>query len=269
MAVSAALSPLLLTVARALYLSSGGSPRIGTTAATVLRLVLSTLVLAVPTLAMGGTLPAAARAATRANDTRRQDLAVLYAINTLGAVAGCLLSTFFLLEIFGTRQTLWLAAAVNLLVAMVARQTDRTWAGQEVAAGQAGGAQAPPRRGGEVGETRPPLRTPPAPQQEPATHPRRPRPLCRRPAAGPARPGGAQDRGHLRQRQHHKGDTQPHRAHDRSEVEGRRTPQDRPVVRPPVVGPSPHLHGAASRRRKGQGGARRLRGVGWGCRIGP
>src|SRR6267143_7034517 len=55
-AVSAALSPLLLTVARALYLSSGGSPRIGTTAATVLRLVLSTIVLAVPTLAMGGTL---------------------------------------------------------------------------------------------------------------------------------------------------------------------------------------------------------------------
>src|SRR5437660_1749588 len=48
-ALSAALSPLLITLARALYLSSGGSPRIGTVAATVLRLLLSTLVLAVPT----------------------------------------------------------------------------------------------------------------------------------------------------------------------------------------------------------------------------
>src|ERR1700730_17593072 len=46
--VPAALSPLLLRTARALSLASGGSPRIGTTAATVLRLVLSTLVLAVP-----------------------------------------------------------------------------------------------------------------------------------------------------------------------------------------------------------------------------
>src|SRR5580765_471091 len=96
-AVSAALSPFLLTVARAVYLSSGGSLRIGTTGATILRMVLSVLVLAVPTLAMGGPLPAAARAASLATDTRRQDLAVLYAINTLGAVAGCLLSTFFLL----------------------------------------------------------------------------------------------------------------------------------------------------------------------------
>ena len=131
-AVSAALSPLLLMGARAIYLAGGGSPLLGTTAATVLRLALSTLVLAVPTVAMGGTLPAAARAVTRATDTRRQDLAALYAINTLGAVAGCLLSTFVLLEIFGTRQTLWLAAAINLLVAMVARQMDRTWSGELV-----------------------------------------------------------------------------------------------------------------------------------------
>ena len=49
----------------------------------------------------------------------------LYAPNTLGAVAGCLVATFFLLEIFGTRATLWLAAALNLLVAMIARALDR------------------------------------------------------------------------------------------------------------------------------------------------
>ena len=86
---------------------------------------MSGIVLAVPTLAMGGTLPAAARAVTRAADVRRQHLATLYGANTLGAVAGCLAATFFLLEIFGTRATLWLAAALNVLVAMLARAMDR------------------------------------------------------------------------------------------------------------------------------------------------
>src|SRR6185295_2291725 len=91
-AVSAALSPFLLLLARTIYLASGGSMQLGTIAATLERLVLSVLVLAVPTIAMGGTLPAAARAVTRAADIRRQNLAALYALNTLGAVAGCLVA---------------------------------------------------------------------------------------------------------------------------------------------------------------------------------
>ena len=124
-AVTAALSPFLLGLARAIYLGSGGSTGLGMPIATIERLLLSGIVLAVPTLAMGGTLPAAARAVTRAADLRRQNLATLYAANTLGAVAGCLAATFFLLEIYGTRATLWLAAALNVLVAMLARVMDR------------------------------------------------------------------------------------------------------------------------------------------------
>jgi spermidine synthase len=143
-AIFAALSPLLLGLARTIYLASGGSSRLGLTAATAERLVLSAIVLAVPTVAMGGTLPAAARAVTRAADARRQDLATLYALNTLGAVGGCLIATFFLLEIYGTRATLWLAAALNILVAVVARTVDRQageagrWAGGAGKAGPAG-----------------------------------------------------------------------------------------------------------------------------------
>ena len=128
-AVFAALSPFLILVARSIYLASGGSMRLGMIAATIERLILSVIVLAVPTIAMGGTLPAAARAVTHAADVRRQDLAVLYAVNTLGAVAGCVLSTFLLLEIYGTRATLWLAAGVNLLIVVVARVIDRTATG--------------------------------------------------------------------------------------------------------------------------------------------
>ena len=125
-AVSAAASPLLLALVQQLYVSAGGTPRLGLALGTLGRLGLSALVLAVPTTVMGGTLPAAARGVTRASDTRRQDVAALYALNTLGAVTGCIVATFYLLEIFGTRTTLWLAAAVNLLIAMFARQLDRT-----------------------------------------------------------------------------------------------------------------------------------------------
>jgi len=124
-AVSAAVSPFLISLARSVYLASGGSLRLGLAAATIERLVLSVVVLAIPTIAMGGTLPAAARAVTRNGDVRRQDLATLYGVNTLGAVAGCVLSTFFLLELYGTRETLWMAALVNLLVAVVARTIER------------------------------------------------------------------------------------------------------------------------------------------------
>ena len=124
-ALSAAASPFLVAFAREVYLGVGGTQQLGLAGGTIGRLALSALVLAVPTLAMGGTLPAAARGVTRQTDARRQDAAALYALNTLGAVTGCLLATFLLLELFGTRTTVLLAAAVNVLVAVAARQVDR------------------------------------------------------------------------------------------------------------------------------------------------
>jgi spermidine synthase len=125
-ALSAAATPLLLSLVRQLYIGVGGTAALGLTAGTLVRLVLSAAILAVPTILMGGTLPAAARAATRGGDIGRRDVAALYGLNTLGAVIGCLVATFFMLEVFGTRQTLWLAAAVNLLLAIIARQMDRS-----------------------------------------------------------------------------------------------------------------------------------------------
>jgi spermidine synthase len=124
-AATAAITPFLLEGARALYVGLGGSEGLGDFGSTFIRLVLSTLVLGVPCILMGGTLPAAARAVTSANDLGRKGLSVLYGVNTLGAVTGALLSTFLLLEIYGARQTLWLACLVNVLVAMAARSLGR------------------------------------------------------------------------------------------------------------------------------------------------
>lgn len=125
-AASAAVSPVLIMAVRWGYIQTGGSLVLGLPVATVIRLVLSALVLATPTILMGGTLPAAARAVETSRDVGRGNLALLYGLNTLGAVCGAFVATFYMLELFGTRATLWLACLLNLLVALTARSLART-----------------------------------------------------------------------------------------------------------------------------------------------
>ncbi|RKG99074.1 fused MFS/spermidine synthase, partial [Corallococcus carmarthensis] len=125
-AASAALSPFLVEAVRAVYIALGGTPVMGLGLGTVVRLVLSLLVLAVPTVLMGGTLPAAARAVLSDADPQRRDLALLYGVNTLGAVTGAVASTFLLLEVLGNRSTLWSACLLNALVAIAARSVSRS-----------------------------------------------------------------------------------------------------------------------------------------------
>lgn len=124
--LAAGLSPALVWLVERIYLALGGSAVLGLGGSTVVRLLLATLVLGVPTFLMGGTLPAVARAVERSADEGRRVVGLLYAVNTLGAVLGALVTTFFALEAFGIRKTIWIAALVNLLVAMAARNLART-----------------------------------------------------------------------------------------------------------------------------------------------
>jgi spermidine synthase len=110
-AISAALTPWLIDLVRIAYVASGGS--------IVLRFALAALVLALPTFLMGGTLSAAARSVT--GDSGRRSVALLYAMNTAGAVTGAVVAGFFLLERYGNRRTLLIAAALNLVIGFVAR----------------------------------------------------------------------------------------------------------------------------------------------------
>ncbi|HKB80516.1 MAG TPA: spermidine synthase [Thermoanaerobaculia bacterium] len=119
-AVSTALTPLLFWLVRHLYLAMGGSFSLGMVIATVVRLILSVVVLAVPTVLMGGTLPAASRGVEQPGDAGRLGVSVLYAANALGAVAGALVSTFWLLENFGNLKTLVAAVLLNALIGMSA-----------------------------------------------------------------------------------------------------------------------------------------------------
>ena len=119
-AVLVAVSPVLIWLVRCAYLGMGGTMALGMGLGTVIRLLLATLVIGGPTFLMGGTLPAAARAVATADDPGRRSLALLYGANTLGAVAGVSLATFYFFEKFGNHLTLWMATALNLLLALAA-----------------------------------------------------------------------------------------------------------------------------------------------------
>lgn len=119
-ASSAALSPLLIWATRHLYIQLGGTQTMGIALGTIARLIFAALIIGIPTFLMGGTLPAAARAVVTRDDVSRRSVGVLYGVNTLGAVTGAALGTFYLFENFGNHLTLWWATAVNGIVALSA-----------------------------------------------------------------------------------------------------------------------------------------------------
>lgn len=119
-ALTAAATPWLIAAARAAYIGMGGSSALGALGSTGIRLALSAVVLGVPALLMGGTLPAAVRAVESAEDVGRARMGFLYGANTLGAVLGAIAANFVFLEVLGTRRTIWSAAALNLAVALYA-----------------------------------------------------------------------------------------------------------------------------------------------------
>lgn len=125
-ALLAAVSPLLSELMHQFYLALGGSVRLGTAGATCVRLLCASVVIGPAAVLMGGTLPAVARHITTEHDPGRHRLALLYALNTVGAVVGALVGPLFLFGLLGTKYTLWFAVCVNLLIAVFARSWGRS-----------------------------------------------------------------------------------------------------------------------------------------------
>lgn len=84
------------------------------------KFALTILVLSIPTILMGATLPILIRFAQSQNESLGKSVSLLYATNTIGGVLGVLISAFVLIELFGLTNSLLLAVTVNLLVGMVA-----------------------------------------------------------------------------------------------------------------------------------------------------
>lgn len=113
--------PFLMTLAeplyRALYPMAATTPLLLNAA----RFLVGACFLALPTVAMGATLPLLVSHATRGSrDHVGRDIATLYGTNTLGAVVGALLGGLLLIPELGLRATTWTASIANLLIAVVA-----------------------------------------------------------------------------------------------------------------------------------------------------
>ncbi len=87
---------------------------------TIARLVCSFAILAIPTTMMGITLPLLTAAVSQRTGSAGTSVSLLYAMNTLGAMSGTLLTGYILIPAIGIRQSFMLAAALNVIVGIVA-----------------------------------------------------------------------------------------------------------------------------------------------------
>ncbi len=114
--LSALAVPTIIDALAGAYVSLYREAEGATVTLTVVRFGFALTALAVPTVLLGGTFPVLA-AGLRAGrpDTGRR-LGWLYGVNTLGAMAGCALAGFWLIEAVGARAAGMCAAGVSLLV---------------------------------------------------------------------------------------------------------------------------------------------------------
>jgi predicted membrane-bound spermidine synthase len=77
------------------------------------------LLVLLPTVFMGGTLPLLTAHAVKGNGNVGRSVAALYFVNTLGSALAALLAAFFLLRMLGLQGTTWIAAGLNLVAAGV------------------------------------------------------------------------------------------------------------------------------------------------------
>lgn len=116
-ALSALAVPFLIEASRSLHLSLlRGVADPGSPIALGLYLVTSFAILGIPTTFMGATLPLLARHAVHSDSEIGSRIGALYALNTAGAIAGTLVTAYFLMPALGLRGTVYVGAAINGLV---------------------------------------------------------------------------------------------------------------------------------------------------------
>lgn len=84
------------------------------------RLLLSSLLLFIPTIAMGGTLPVLSKFYIENVESTRKDLGILYFLNSFGAVWGIIFAGFQLIELVGLNGTIYSAAVINVAIGLTA-----------------------------------------------------------------------------------------------------------------------------------------------------
>ncbi len=152
--VFAFLMPFVLSGLDGLYVALHRRYDLGFASLTLLRFSGSFLVLLVPATFMGGTLPVLFKYLARRRERFGLDAALLYTVNTFGAVAGTLATGFFLILLLGLREATWLAGALNLLIAAAVLTLARRPGAAAAASEERESPPPRPAAAGEVGHAR-------------------------------------------------------------------------------------------------------------------
>ncbi|VAX25435.1 Spermidine synthase [hydrothermal vent metagenome] len=113
--------PAILSLLENVYVFLHSGTEAGSIQVIALRATLAVMALLPPTILMGGTLPALVRFFEMEPNNRTGKIAGgLYAINTLGAMTGCVVTGFVLIEALGLTGTLRFGVFVNFLAGAIA-----------------------------------------------------------------------------------------------------------------------------------------------------
>src|ERR671930_1799268 len=118
-------TPLTFRLIHELYRGAYGALETTPTGLALVRFVLSMLALAPATVMMGATLPALTRHLSRGKDHLSSAFGRLYAMNTLGAIAGTLASGLVLIELLGLTGAMLVGAACPGTAGVVALLVSR------------------------------------------------------------------------------------------------------------------------------------------------
>ena len=112
------LYPKLLELLKDTFISIIVSSQLpsGGTAVLLLKLLTSLCSLLVPTILMGGTLPILVRFISQSVEESGRNVAVLYFLNSFGAIIGSMLAGFFFIRLLGLSTTIYSAAVTNILI---------------------------------------------------------------------------------------------------------------------------------------------------------
>jgi len=132
--VTALASPWLLEAVQAMYVRWHPGTAEGDFRLTLLRFFLSAIVLIVPSMLMGATLPVVVRAA-RGYAGHAARLGVLYGTNTIGAMIGTLAAGLWMVPAMGLWRSFMLAAATNALAGITAVTIGRRTGEREIETG--------------------------------------------------------------------------------------------------------------------------------------
>ncbi len=117
----------LLNFATKYYLLPDYSQQEGYMISHAVRFIISFLILIIPTTLMGGIIPLLSKLYVNEISVLGKKVSLLYGLNNLGAFAGAFLGGFILIRWVGVQNSIYLAAGLNILNALVAVSLYKKW----------------------------------------------------------------------------------------------------------------------------------------------